>query len=477
MALGKSHRHLRHVGAVLLGLTPVVHAFFEELFGGGGGGGFQFQMGGQQQRRQEVRWPSGVSDEIPKNMAWVKGTEWRWNNDGHWSMKLERSGDIDAPIQQCQMGTCKWSARSNGQVYLALGDAGIFELQGAAEKPGNMNGFKMKGYSLTDRQRLTLTFIKIFDHEAADLEKDLYGALGLDSDADDAEIKKVYRKLSIKYHPDKNPDEASRLKFNEVRDAYEILNDPDKKILYDTGGMEAVKKGEKGDVQKTDDVNSELSVNLVDLYSSNSLKASVQRRVVCRGCHLKPNDPKCRSCNRCPNEIKVVNVQMGPFVTQQQQEVPSKQKCKHEDAVLDVHIEKGMRDGESLTFPRMAEERPGMLPGSVILKLKTKKHPLFTRKQNDLHMDMHVTLREALLGWSQTVRHLDGHSVELSTNSVTRHLQVIRASGEGMPLRDDPASFGNLLVKVHVDYPSKLTAEQKEVISKVFPPSPARPIL
>jgi len=67
--------------------------------------------------------------------------------------------------------------------------------------------------------------------------------------------------------------------------------------------------------------------------------------------------------------------------------------------------------------------------------------------------------------------------VELSTNSVTRHLQVIRASGEGMPLRDDPASFGNLLVKVNVDYPSKLTTEQKEVISKVFPPSPARPIL
>jgi DnaJ-class molecular chaperone len=268
------------------------------------------------------------------------------------------------------------------------------------------------------------------------------------------------------------------LKFAEVRDSYEILNDPDKKILYDTGGMEAVKKGEKGEAQKTDDVNSEMAVNLVDLYTGNSdYKATLQRRIVCRGCQKNPSSPKCSGCGRCPNEIKVVNVQMGPFVTQQQQEVPSKQKCKNTDAVLEVNLEKGMRDGESLTFPRMAEERPGMLPGSVILKIKQNKHPLFTRKTNDLQMDMTISLREALLGWSQTIRHLDGHTVELSTTDVTRHLQVIKAKSEGMPLRDDPASFGDLLVKVHVEYPSKLDASQKEAIAKIFPPSLERPMM
>lgn len=440
---------------------------------GGGGGNVQFQFGGQQ-RAHKPDWPRGVSEDISKKMSWVKGTEWRWNNDGHWSMKLERNGDIDAPIQQCH-GGCKWTATDNGKVYLSLGDAGIFELTAQPDKPSNMKGFKMKGHSLQDRQRLTLTFLKIFDHEAANLEKDLYGALGLPDDADDAEIKKVYRKLSIKYHPDKNPDEASRLKFAEVRDAYEILSDPDKRILYDTGGMEAVKKGEKGDVQKTDDVHSELEVNLVDLYTGNSeYKASLQRRVVCRGCRIRPNDPKCRGCGRCPNEIKVVNVQMGPFMTQQQQEVPSKEKCKHTDAMIDVNIERGMRDGETLTFPRMAEERPGMLPGSVILKLKTNKHPLFTRRVNDLHMDLKINLRESLLGWSQTIRHLDGHTIEIGTKGTTRYNQVIKVAGEGMPLRDDPASFGDLLVKVQVEFPSKITSEQREAISKIFPANPPR---
>jgi len=472
-----SSPHGFFLAAILFfGVTPLVHGFFEEFFGGGGGGGMQFVQ--QQHHHARPEWPRGVTDEIAKNMKYIKGTEWKWNNDNHWAMKLERTGDIDAPIQQCQGGGCKWTATDDGKVYLWLGEAGCFMLNAHPEKPQNMNGYKMKGYSLNDRQRLTMTFNKVFDHEAADLDKDLYAPLGLDEDADDAAIKKAYRKLSIKYHPDKNPDEESRQKFAEVRDAYEILNDPDKKILYDTGGMEAVNKGEKGNIEKTEDVNSEMGVNLADLYSGNSeYKAQLQRRVVCRGCRIKPSDPKCRPCNRCPNEVKVVNVQMGPFMTQQQQEVPSKEKCKTVDATIDVNIEKGMRDGESLTFARMAEERPGMLPGSVILKLKTQKHPLFVRKSNDLHVGLKINLRESLLGWSQKIRHLDGHSIEVGTQDVTRHLQVIKAASEGMPLRDDPASFGDLVVKVEVEFPKELTSQQKEKIGSIFPKDPPRPML
>merc|ERR550525_73926 len=156
-----------------------------------------------------------------------------------------------------------------------------------------MQGMRMKGRRTSDGERCSATFQRIFDFEAAELEKDLYGALGLPDDADDADIKKVYRKLSIKYHPDKNPDEASKKKFGEVRDAYEILNDPDKKILYDTGGMEAVKKHEKGEIEKGGDANADMDVRLEDLYNAGSLNARIDRRVVCRGCRVKPDSPKC----------------------------------------------------------------------------------------------------------------------------------------------------------------------------------------
>eukprot|EP00439_Symbiodinium_sp_Y106_P066529 s994_g10.t2 len=444
---------------------PLTHGFFEELFGGAQN--IHFEMGGGGRRQQPVQWPQGVSDEVSKTMSWLKGTEWAWNNDG-FTIKLTRDGDIEAPIQQCQRG-CKWTAEK-GKLYLSVGNAGIFELVAPDPKPSRLEGQRLKGNSKRNpRERLTLTFNRIFDHEAVDLDKDLYEVLGLAEDADEASIKKVYRKLSIQYHPDKNPDEASKAKFAEIRDAYEVLNDPDKKILYDTGGMAAVKDSEKGKVETTSDVNSEIEVGLEDLYLGTEFRATVKRGIVCRGCRKNPNSPNCKGCRKCKNQIKVVQVQMGPFLTQQQQEVPSKEKCKDVDAPLDVHIEKGMASGDTVTFPRMAEERPGMLPGSVILKLKAKKHPRFERRGSDLHTDLKISLRESLLGWSRTIQHLDGHEVEIKQTDVTKHLQVLKTRNEGMPHRDDPASFGDLHVKVSVEFPKTLTPQQREAIAQVFP--------
>ncbi|CAJ1424209.1 unnamed protein product, partial [Effrenium voratum] len=160
---------------------------------------------------------------------------------------------------------------------------------------------------------------------------------------------------------------------------------------------------------------------------------------------------------------------VGPgMFMQQQEEVPSKEKCKQEKAVIDAQIEKGMRDGESLTFPRMTDQRPGMIPGSMILTLKVAKHAELERRGDDLHMNAKVSLREALLGWRKTVRHLDGHTIEIGTDSVTKPFQVLQVKGEGMPLRDDPASFGNLYIKVEVVFPQSLTGAQQEQIAKIF---------
>ena len=188
--------------------------------------------------------------------------------------------------------------------------------------------------------------------------------------------------LPGRYHPDKNKgnEEAKRM-FNNIREANEILGDPDKKLLYDTGGMEAVKSAAKEDAsggamdpfsaffgggggrrgrnsKKGPDASVDMSVELRQLYTGAEAAAHIQRRVVCRGCR-KSRKGNCAKCGSCPAETKMVQRQMGPgMIVQQQVQVPSKEKCKMEQTRLDVLIEKGMKDGSEIKFERMSEQKP-----------------------------------------------------------------------------------------------------------------------
>ena len=119
-------------------------------------------------------------------------------------------------------------------------------------------------------------------------------------------------------------------------------------------------------------------------------------------------------------KVRTVNRPMGPgFVVQQQEEVKSNQKCKTEATTLHMNIEKGMRDGDSITFEMMGEQRPKQIPGDVVFKLKLQKHKVFTRRGNDLTIKDKITLRQALLGFEKKIKHLDGHEVLIRREGVT----------------------------------------------------------
>merc|ERR1719401_2183579 len=138
------------------------------------GDGGMFEMGGGG-RPKRAKWPKGVPDTIAKNMAWLKGTEWNWNN---WrNVKFEKDGTFDAPTRDCQSGQCKWSAPKAGKVYILWGEAGLHELdiQGAIPTEADqskMKGLQMKGRRVNDGERCSAAFHRIFDFEAAELEKD-----------------------------------------------------------------------------------------------------------------------------------------------------------------------------------------------------------------------------------------------------------------------------------------------------------------
>ena len=348
--------------------------------------------------------------------------------------------------------------------------------------------------------------------------------LGVSDDAPDAKIKRAYRKLSLKYHPDKNPgDEAAAQEFakyvagncsatarlvphalchlpapyhcthartHRVAHAYEILSDPDKRMLYDTGGEDAVREndmaaqapaspfdmlfgggggGKKRNHKKGPDIRADIHVSLEDMYNGGEVSARIQRTVICRGCSKNPHTAKCRQCGACPPEVRIVTRQMAPgFNVQMQEEVPSKEKCKPDLTTLTAVVEKGMADGHEITFERMSEQRPGMLPGDVVFTLRQHPHARFRREGDDLHMDMHISLKEALVGFSRTVPHLDGHLVTIASDSVTKPGQVRNYKNEGMPQHDFPSHFGTLHVKFTVDFPSKLSNEQLEAIKSIL---------
>jgi len=102
------------------------------------------------------------------------------------------------------------------------------------------------------------------------------------------------------------------------------------------------------------------------------------------------------------------------------------------------------------------------------MTLKQKKHRIFTRDGNDLHMNMEISLKEALLGFEKTYKHLDGHEFEVAKTGVTRPMSVKKIKGEGMPLHGTPSEFGNLHVKFTVVMPSSISPEQAEVIKTLF---------
>merc|ERR1719181_2097059 len=395
-------------------------------------------------------------NEIGADMAWVKGLEFHWNR---WrNVKFQKDGTFEAPTQECvHMGLCEWAAY-DGKIYVMWGDAGLHILE-PTQKMTDQNLDKLKNTQLKGKRRsdgdpVRATFVKVFDFEAFLVEKDLYGILGVHEEATDGEIKRAYRKLSKELHPDKNPGAEAREKFNEVRDAYEILNNPEQKILYDTGGMEAIQEHKKGQVQKGETHEHQASVTLEMLYSGTSSPVSMTRRVVCIGCSRNPNQEKCRSCSRCPNEVRTVQRQMGPgFIVQQQEEVKSNEKCKSQQETLTLQVEQGMRDGDSITFEMMGEQKPKMIPGDVVFKLKCAKHKVFTRRGNDLTMKMSIPLRQALLGFEKTIKHLDGHELKIRRDGVTKPGAVMKVDGEGMPHRDDPESYGALHIEFSIEFP------------------------
>ncbi|XP_074088608.1 dnaJ homolog subfamily A member 4 isoform X3 [Macrotis lagotis] len=287
-------------------------------------------------------------------------------------------------------------------------------------------------------------------------ETEYYDILGVKPSAAPEEIRKAYRRLALKYHPDKNPDEGEKFKL--ISQAYEVLSDAKKREIYDQGGEQAIKEGgtTSGSFSSPMDIFDmffggggrmtrerrgknvvhQLSVSLEDIYNGVTRKLALQKNVICDKCEgiggKKGSVEKCPLCKGRGMQIHIQ--QIGPGMVQQIQTVcleckgqgeriNPKDQCKNcngckvvrEKKIIEVHIEKGMKDGQKIMFHGEGDQEPELEPGDVIIVLDQKDHGIFQRRGHDLIMKMKIQLTEALCGFKKTIKTLDNRTLVITS--------------------------------------------------------------
>jgi len=355
-------------------------------------------------------------------------------------------------------------------------------------------------------------------------ETELYERLGVPPEANADDIKRAYKKMSIKFHPDKNPNNPeAEAKFKEISEAYEVLSNDEKRQMYDKYGKDALKEGPSHSAhdifeqffgggfssffggpqrgpRRTEDIVHELQVTLDDLYKGKQTKLSITRNIICSTCTGAGTKSgaavgKCKTCEG--RGIRLIIKQLGPGMIQQMQtvcpdcggkgeQIKEEDKCTNckgkkvvkDKKVVTVYVDKGMKHGQKIVFSGESDEAPGMEPGDIIFVLIEKKHDVFKRNGNDLYMETTIPLIEALAGYAFTVKHLDDRTllVKSEKGEVVTPGEVKMIGGEGMPKHKSPFEKGNLYIQFTIEFPKPqaLKEPQLQQLEKLLPPR--RPI-
>lgn len=361
-------------------------------------------------------------------------------------------------------------------------------------------------------------------------KRDFYEILGVDRKATKDEIKKAYRKIAIKYHPDKNPgNDEAEAKFKEAAEAYEILSNEEKRARYDQfghagmgaggagggfsgGGMSmddifsqfgdifggggspfdsffgGGRSGGGGRRRKGSNLRIKLKLNLKEIAHGVEKKIKVKRMVVADGVTFK----SCSSCKGSGQVKKVVNTMLGQMVSastcpscQGSGKVIDKRPggvdtsgLKNSEEIVSVKIPAGVVDGMQLSMSGKGNEPPGSgVPGDLLILIEEDEDNELKRDGTNIIYDLYLNFPDAALGTSVEVPTIDG-KVKVNVQAGTQSGKILRLRGKGIP---DINGYGqgDQLIHVNVWTPKDLSPEEKSILESLkespnFQPAPGR---
>ncbi|GAB2531099.1 molecular chaperone DnaJ [Rufibacter soli] len=368
-------------------------------------------------------------------------------------------------------------------------------------------------------------------------KRDYYEVLGVAKGAQPDEIKKAYRKIAIKFHPDKNPDDpTAEDKFKEAAEAYEVLSDEQKRQRYDQFGHQGVNGGGYGGgggmnmedifsqfgdifgggggggfesffggggnrggrrVRKGSNLRIKLKLNLEEVAKGVEKKIKVKRYESCQACegNGSKNGTALQTCGTCQGSgqtKRVVNTMLGQMVSAStcptchgEGKIVS-QKCdvchgegrQLREEVISINVPAGVADGMQLSMSGKGNvpERGG-IPGDLLIQIEEEHHPTLRRDGNNIMFEQYVSFVDATLGASVEVPTIEG-KVKIKIDPGTQSGKILRLRGKGIP---DINGYGkgDQLIHINVWTPKNVNAEERQILERLresqnFAPNPGK---